>query len=147
MDGTTANVSTASASSSDNTAVQAKKGDWISKLPTPLTTTMLAGVLAVAASVTGAILQGRDSLQLEREKQQHDLVLKMISIGDLKQAKENLQFLAESGLIADQKLAGKILGAKASPVLPRPSGSDAGKPCGPNDVGVMSMDGTCLLAH
>ncbi len=153
MDRTTTKVSTEAHPASDGTAAKAKKGGWLPKLPTPLTATILAGILTVAGSVVGTFLQGRNSLQLEREKQQHELVLKMISIGDQKKAKANLEFLAETGLIADQELAKKIL-AKASPVLPPPSGTlvfragpqDAGKPCGPNNVGRVTPFGTCEYA-
>jgi hypothetical protein len=57
----------------------------------------------------------------ETQKQQHELILKMISVGDVKQAKTNLEFLAEAGSISDKALAGGILKAKATPVLPTPT--------------------------
>lgn len=102
-----------------------KESSWLTKLFTPLTTTILAGIVTVAGSVAGSLFQGRNTLQLEREKQQHELVVKMISVGNENQARANLQFLAESGLIADEKLAKKILEAKETPVLPPPTGTAA----------------------
>jgi hypothetical protein len=99
-----------------------KESGWLAKLFTPLTTTILAGIVTVAGTVAGTLLQGRNSLQLEREKQQHELVLKMISVGDQQQAQANLRFLAESGLVSDDHLAQKILKAEAKPVLPPPPG-------------------------
>src|SRR5262249_183759 len=98
---------------------RAKENTWLARLFTPLTTTILAGIITLAGTVTGALLQGRNTLQLELEKQQHELVLKMISVGDESQAYANLKFLVESGLIVDPRLAERILkAAEAKPVLP-----------------------------
>ena len=66
-------------------------------------------------------LRARASIDLEREKEQHELILKMISVGDVRQAKTNLEFLAEAGLVSDKELADRILKAKATPVLPTPT--------------------------
>lgn len=138
---------------SDIRAPNVQEGGRNLKLSGPIIATILAGILTAAGSVVGTSLQGWNSLQLEREKEQHELVLKMISIGDLKQAKANLQFLAESGLIADPQLAKKILDAKASPVLPRASGTPfsapPGTPCGCNKstgvcVGAVDDIGECV---
>ena len=134
-------------------APKAPRAEWFAKLPTALTTTVLAGIVTVAGTVIGTFLQSRKSLRLEREKEQHELVLKMISVGDLKQAKANLQFLAESGLIADQQLAAKILeaDAKSNPVLPKPSRVEltTGTPCGVSSttglaLGVIDERGNCV---
>jgi len=103
---------------------------WISRLFTPLTTTVFAGILTFAASAVGTLIQSRNALDLEREKfktnmeleqskGQHDLILKMVSVGDEKQARANLRFLAESQLI-DDKLAKRVLAVKEAPVLPSP---------------------------
>jgi lysozyme family protein len=103
---------------------------WISKLFTPLTTTVFAGLLTFAASAIGTLLQSRNALDLERQKfetnmqleqrkEQHELILKMVSVGDEKQARANLRFLAESQLI-DAKLAERVLTVKDAPVLPSP---------------------------
>jgi GH24 family phage-related lysozyme (muramidase) len=46
----------------------------------------------------------------------------MASVGDIEQARKNVRFLAETGLITDVELAKKILASKETPVLPRPSG-------------------------
>ncbi|ACE93038.1 lysozyme domain-containing protein [Rhizobium phaseoli] len=61
------------------------------------------------------------SQQLEKSKQQHELVLKMISVGDEIQAKKNIKFLAESGLISDPVLVKKLLDANVTGVLPASS--------------------------
>ena len=62
---------------------------WVARLFTPLTTTIFAGILTPAASAVGTFMQGRSTLQLEREKfeanqkieqqrEQHELILKMV---------------------------------------------------------------------
>jgi lysozyme family protein len=109
------------------------EGGWATRLFTPLTTTVLAGILTFAASAVGTLLQSQASLNLEREKfradvdleqrkEQHELILKMVSVSDEKQAKSNLRFLAETGLI-DASLAGRIEAAKDTAVLPSPGTS------------------------
>lgn len=108
--------------------LKAQESGWLYKLFSPLTTTLLAGILTLAASAIGAFISGMNTLDLEREKslasrkletqkQQHELVLKMISVETLQQAKDNLAFLEESGLI-EEELAAKIRSAKATPLLP-----------------------------
>ncbi|MGX9989517.1 hypothetical protein ACS4RR_009915 [Rhizobium sp. Z1P35] len=124
--------------------------DWTSRF-SPLLVTVITGMIALAASAVGALIQGSNTLNLEREKfsytqttekekfdytrtmekekfdasqqlekskQQHELVLKMISVGDESQAKRNIRFLAESGLISDQVLAKKLLDVNVTGVLP-----------------------------
>jgi hypothetical protein len=92
---------------------------WVSRLFTPLTTTVFAGILTFAASAVGTLMQSRNALDLERRKEQHELILKMVSVGNEKQAKANLRFLAESQLI-DTGLAERVLAVKEAPVLPSP---------------------------
>jgi lysozyme family protein len=78
-------------------------------------------------------MQARSTLQLEREKfdanreiehqkEQHELILKMVSVGNEAQARANLKFLAESKLI-DENLANTILALKDVPVLPSNTGT------------------------
>lgn len=120
--------------------IKAREVSWTSKIFSPLTTTLLAGILALAASALGAFLQGGQTLLLEREKfdatkilekqkfeannilekqkQQHELILKMISVGDEKQARANIVFLAENGLLVDDALAKRLLASKTQGVLP-----------------------------
>lgn len=131
--------------------LKGKESGWLSKFASPLTTTILAGVLTLAGSVVGSLVQGQNTLQLEREKfqasekieqskfdtsrrleslkQQHELILKMISVGDERQARSNIRFLAENGLIADQELARKLLESKTIGVLPSSSATP------PTDIG------------
>ncbi|MEA2876418.1 MAG: hypothetical protein QOF14_1614 [Hyphomicrobiales bacterium] len=144
-----------------------KESGWRAKLFSPLTATLIAGVLTLAGSVVGTLLQSSKTFQLEQtrfaatrdleqakfqatrdlerekfnftketdaQKQQHELVLKMISAGDEKQSKRNLEFLAKSGLIPDE-LSKKILSAAkdSPPNLPPISGRSplsAGSVCG-----------------
>jgi hypothetical protein len=116
--------------------IKTRDEGWFSRLFSPLTTTLFAGMLTIAGSVAGTVFQGGQTVTLEREKyefskrldlqkQQHELILKMISVGEITQAKENLKFLAETGLITDTGLADRILNAKTSPVLPAPAGTAA----------------------
>jgi hypothetical protein len=117
---------------------------WSSKFFTPLTTTLLAGILTLAGSVVGTIMQGRQTIELEERKfqfsqnlekekfdftkdieiskQQHELIVKMISVGDEKQARANIKFLAETGLIKDETLSKNLLAAPAVGVLPSANG-------------------------
>jgi hypothetical protein len=123
--------------------IKARESGWTARLVSPLTATLFAGILTIAGSVAATLLQGANTLQLETEKfkateklenakfvssknletlkQQHELILKMASVGDVEQAKTNVRFLAETGLITDKNLADKILASKEIPVLPRPS--------------------------
>jgi hypothetical protein len=106
---------------------------WLARLFTPLTTTVFAGILTLAASAVGTLMQANSTLQLEREKfdankeierqkEQHELILKMVSVGNEEQARANLKFLAESKLI-DKDLANAILALKNVPVLPSNTGT------------------------
>ncbi|WP_051091234.1 glycosyl hydrolase 108 family protein [Methylopila sp. M107] len=118
---------------------KAREGGWISRLFSPLTTTIMAGVLTLAASALATILQGENTLTLERQKfeaseklekskfetsrlleaqkQEHELILKMISVGDEKQARANIQFLADIGLLSEER-AKKVAQLKTFAVLP-----------------------------
>lgn len=98
------------------------ENSWVSRLFTPLTTTIFAGILTLGASVVGTLMQGRSTQDLEVRKEQHELILKMISVGDEKQARANLKFLADAKLI-DADLAGSILALKDAPVLPSTNSS------------------------
>lgn len=109
---------------------------WLSRFPVPLMTTILAGILTLAGTIAGAFLQNHASLQLERAKEEHELILKMVNVNDLEQGKKNTRFLAETGLISDPEQAKKILASldKATPLIP-PTFNDAigkpnGAPCG-----------------
>jgi len=143
-----------SVTSSPIVPAKTDNGSWQSKLPSPLTTTIIAGLVAALGTIANSYLQSRGTLQLESLKEQHELILKMISVVDLNQAnlnqaKENLRFLAESGLVTDPEQAKKILDAKANPVLLRPSagallsGPD-GTRCGANLAGIM-QSGFCVF--
>lgn len=93
--------------------------NWVARLFTPLTTTILAGIITFGASAVGTLIQSRNALELETRKEQHELILKMVSVGDEKQARANLKFLAETELI-DKTLADRVLAVKDTPVLPSP---------------------------
>jgi hypothetical protein len=131
------------------TAAETGNRGWLSKISMPITTTILAAIVTLAGTIIGTFVQGHQTLALEREKEQHELILKMLSVGDFKKAQENIHWLAESGLITDPDQVKKILAAKATPVLPLPSFNPAiekpdGTPCGPFK-GMVVMDGQCTF--
>jgi hypothetical protein len=147
-DSTAADLAASNPSTASTTSETGNRG-WLSRLSTPITTTILAGIVTLAGTIIGTFVQGHQTLALEREKEQHELILKMISVGDLKLAQENIHWLAESGLITDPDQAKKILATKATPVLPLPSfnpaiGKPNGAPCGPFK-GMIVMDGQCTF--
>jgi lysozyme family protein len=124
---------------------------WVSRLFTPLTTTVFAGILTFAASAIGTLIQSHNALDLERQKfeanmrleqrkEQHELILKMVSVGDEKQARANLRFLAESELI-DADLAKRVLAMKDAPVLPSAGG---GGPTSARDFQAVRSDDDAL---
>jgi hypothetical protein len=111
-----------------------RESGWIGRAFSPLTATLMAGILTVIGSVVATTLQSQSALnletrkfesskQLELQKQQHELILKMASVGDIEQSRKNIRYLAETGLITDQELAARILANKSAPVLPAPPGS------------------------
>ncbi|MCK1380777.1 hypothetical protein IVB33_27365 [Bradyrhizobium sp. 24] len=94
----------------------------------------MAGVLTIFGSVVATTLQTRNSLelenrkfesnkQLETQKQERELILKMASVGDVDQSRKNIRYLAETGLITDKALVEKILARTDAPVLPAPNGA------------------------
>lgn len=125
---------------------KAQENSWRAKLFSPLMATILVGIVTVAGSVTATLLQNATSLRLERskylttkeieeekfsftktletQKQQHELILKMISVDNIEQARSNLQFLAETKLLADEALAKRLTDAaeKGTPLI-RPPGT------------------------
>lgn len=123
------------------TEAKIREGTWISKLFSPLPATILAGVVTVAGSVIATFMQSKNALQLETtkfettksleeqkfrgskeletQKQQHELVLKMISVDSVEQAQKNLRFLADTKLIADEKLAERLRTVPAALIPPQ----------------------------
>lgn len=112
-----------------------RENSWTGRLFSPLTATLIAGILTIAGTATATLLQSWSTLQLEAEKEQHELILKMVAVGDVEQARKNIKFLAETGLITKKELADKLLQSKETPVLPRPSGASP-----PNAAVAMSLD-------
>ena len=96
---------------------------WLSRI-SPLTATVFAGILTFAGTAIAAYLQARSAQQQESEKEQHDLIVKMVAVADTQQSIKNLKFLADTGLL-DPTLAKTISTYAATstniPVLP-PSG-------------------------
>jgi|ERR1041385_2597707 hypothetical protein len=117
---------------------KARENSWWAKLFSPLTATIMVGIVTVGGSVFATLSQNKTSLELERtkyetakeveaqkfsfskdleiQKQQHELILKMISVNDSDQALKNLKFLAETKLLADEALATRIIAAAAKGV-------------------------------
>jgi len=124
---------------------RARENTWRAKLFSPLTATIMVGILTVVGSVTATLLQNSTSLELEKtkfqttklieeqkfsfsktletQKQQHELILKMISVDNVEQARSNLQFLAEAKLLADEALATRLTdaAANAAPLIRPPN--------------------------
>jgi hypothetical protein len=100
---------------------------WIARLFTPLTATVFAAIITVAGSAIAAFMQARSTIQLEAQKEQHELILKMISVGDEKQARANLKFLATMKLV-DNDLARIILESKDIPTAVLPSATSTTVP-------------------
>jgi hypothetical protein len=111
-----------------------RESGWVGRAFSPLTTTLMAGILTVIGSVVATTLQSQNALdletrkfesskQLELQKQEHELILKMASVGDVEQSRKNLLYLVDTGLIRDPVLAAKIHANQGAPVLPVPSGS------------------------
>jgi hypothetical protein len=48
--------------------IKERESGWFARLGSPLTTTIIAGVLALFASIAGTFFQGRQTIQLEKEK-------------------------------------------------------------------------------
>jgi GH24 family phage-related lysozyme (muramidase) len=103
-------------------AAKQRESTWAGRLFSPLTATLIAGVLTIAGTAIATLLQASSSLQLEKQKEQHELILKMAGVGDVDQARKNLNFLVETGLLTDPVLAEKIKNSKETPVLPRLAG-------------------------
>jgi hypothetical protein len=97
----------------------------------PLVTAILAGTLSVIGSIAVNYYQGKQGRELEsakskatesleRQKQTHELILKMIGTDNPNQAAKNLQFLVQAGLIEDKdgRIAELVNNPNKIPVLP-----------------------------
>ena len=111
-----------------------------SRWRSPLTVAVLAAALAATGNAVVALVNGNNQRDLEDRKANAEIaveeskaessrILEMIKTGDPDSAADNLQFLLESGLIADEtrreKLAGYLAnrGAGTGPALPASGGS------------------------
>ena len=74
---------------------------------------------SIVSGLAANYYQARQSLEVERQKQQHELVVKMISTDDRQQAAQNLKFLVDLGLISDPdgKIARIVAEPSTGPVL------------------------------
>jgi hypothetical protein len=98
-------------------AAKARDSTWFAKLSSPLVVTVFAGIATVVGSVSATLFQNSHSLLLEQKKEQHELILKMVTGTGEMQARKNLEFLADVGLV-DEETATKIRNAKTTPVIP-----------------------------
>jgi WD40 repeat protein len=109
-----------------------RENGWVQKFFSPFTTTVLAGAIALVGSIFATLMQGRQTLELEErkfefnqqietKKQQHELILKMVAVDNEKQAKTNIKFLTDVGLITDPGLAQRLAGAPTVAVIPPPN--------------------------
>jgi len=97
----------------------------------PLTVTIFAGILTLAGTVFAAYWQASSALQQEEEKEQHDLIVKMVTGVNQQQGQLNLLFLANNSLI-DERLAASILKYAATaarvPVIPASGSATSSAP-------------------
>lgn len=95
----------------------------------PLVVAIFAAAVAAAGNAVIAYLNGNAQLGLEERKAEQTRILEMIKTSDPEKATNNLKFLLESGLIADELRAAKLREylskrpASSGPVLPAPAGS------------------------
>jgi GH24 family phage-related lysozyme (muramidase) len=110
-------------------------GGWIAKF-SPLTATLIAGIVTAAGTIIVTNIQNSRNMELEQEKskqtqklesqkEQHELIMKMISVGNATQAGENLAFIADLGLV-DDETANKIRNRKSTGVLPSAAAAPSG---------------------
>ena len=101
--------------------VKTRGGRWSS----PVTLTLLGGVVTILSGLALATWQGQGNLKLERQKFESTLIVKAIETGDQNVAAKNLLFLLHLGLISDPN--GKIAALQANPsqapVLPSTNGT------------------------
>src|SRR6185503_13596496 len=74
----------------------------------PLTVAIFAAALAAAGNAVVAFVNGNSQRDLEDGKAESERILEMIKTGDPDSAADNLQFLLDSGLIADQTRVAKL---------------------------------------
>jgi len=102
-------------------ATREKRGSGVAAvLPT-----ILAALLGLAGTAYVAYRQGATSLELEQRKFETSLILKAVETGNQQEARQNLLFFLEMGLITDRggQMQKKLKeNATAAPVLP-PSSS------------------------
>lgn len=74
----------------------------------PVTTSILAGILGLFGTTAGILLQGRANAQLERNKFEFSLVAKAFEAPDQSAASKYLKFIVESKILTDNNLQEKI---------------------------------------
>ena len=105
----------------------------------PLTVAIIAAAVAAAGNAVVAVVNGRLQRALDESRQQSEMslerskaeglrILEMIKTGDPERAAANVEFLLQSGLLADEALAAKVgtylknRQPGSGPALPSPSG-------------------------
>lgn len=100
-----------------NRKERTKKKFW----DTQIAPIILSAIFALIGTGIGALIQGRANSQLEKEKFQASLILRMLETNDQKKAASNLNFLIKAGLIQNyllqEKLAKIITDSSAIPTL------------------------------
>lgn len=115
-------------------ATKKKENSWTARLFSPLTATLIAGIITVGGSVTATVIQNFYAQKLERQKEQHELIVKMVTGTDEAQSRKNLAFLADVGLV-DEDTAKKIRNAKTTPIIPAPGRfASVGAPPAPEEL-------------
>lgn len=123
-----------------------RESSAFNRLVSPFTATVLVGAITVLGSVGVAYTQSHNSQEIERQKadanrnleeqkyrsareidirkQQHELILKMIGVDNVDQARVNLKFLAETKLIKDEELARLLVAVKETPLVKPPAAAN-----------------------
>jgi hypothetical protein len=69
----------------------------------PTTTTIIAAVFTLLGTAVGAILQGVNKVEIEKQKLESSIILKAIETGDSIESRTNLKFFARMKLINDDE--------------------------------------------
>src|SRR6187431_1510200 len=77
-------------------------------LKSPLLPLFLSAFFAILGTGIGAWLQGKSNIELEQQKYESSLILKMVETDSRSQAITNLDFLLTLGLIKNNDLKDKV---------------------------------------
>jgi hypothetical protein len=83
-------------------AERRREGSFVeSAAASPLVLAICGGIITAVGGIAVNQYQAGRALELERQKHQHELIVKMITTDDLDQAAQNLRFLVRANLLED----------------------------------------------